>query len=236
MIDDRNGGIETTALTGDDLDSVVDLLAHGLNEIPLYLWLLGEHMADHSLRKWLAEILVRPLLNVGCVLGSFRRGQLVGILVFQPHDVDLAPGGEPPLTPGDFSAVAAVPGLRERVVELLTGSRLAPPVHDAVNLRIGIVAPAERGGRVLVDLMSEVERFCTAASRPYYAWTGSESLRRYYAQVWGASEFAVENWNGITMYGLVSDRPPRPRPEAVPRGNRPSSTSEPGRRPFVLRG
>ncbi|SDU31824.1 hypothetical protein [Gordonia westfalica] len=204
--------IETITLTDKDLDSAVDVLADGLHEIPLYTWLLGEHISDRSLRRWLAEILVRPLLNAGCVLGSRREGRLVGILVFQPHDAELSPDGKPPLTPADFTVAADVPGLRERVVELLTSTRLAAPADDAVNLRIGIVAAGERGGRAVTGMMREVERFCIVASRPYYAWTGSESLRRYYTQVWGASEFAVEDWNGVTMYGLVSDRPPRPRP------------------------
>ncbi len=36
---------------------------------------------------------------------------------------------------------------------------MAPPVNDAVNLRIGIVAAEERGGRVLTAMMREVERF-----------------------------------------------------------------------------
>ena len=216
MSGDQSDGIETIILDADDLGPGIDLLADSLHDIPLYTWLLGERMSDRSLRRWLAEILVRPLLGVGCVIGARRDGRLVGMLVFQPHDTDLSPGGEPPLTPADFTVLANVPGVRERVAELLTSTRLASPVDDAVNLRIAIVAPEERGGRALIGMMREIERFCIAASRPYYAWTGSEDLRRYYTQVWGASEFAVQDWNGITMYGLVSDRPPRPRPEPDP--------------------
>ncbi|GAA14376.1 hypothetical protein [Gordonia alkanivorans] len=216
MTDEQYESIETVTLTGDDLDPVIELLADGLDEIPLYSWLLGEHMADRSLRKWLAEILVRPLLNAKCVVGARRGVRLVGLLVFQPHDADLAVDGKPPLTPADFAAVATVPGVRERIAELLTSSKLAPPADDAVNLRIGVVAQSERGGRATIGMMREIERFCTAASRPYYAWTGSETLRRYYTEVWGANEFAVEDWNGITMYGLVSDRPPRRRTESGP--------------------
>ncbi|TYQ09829.1 UNVERIFIED_ORG: hypothetical protein L601_003000000290 [Gordonia westfalica J30] len=211
MIDEQHKTIETGTLTGDDLDAAIELLADGLDEIPLYAWLLGEHIADRSLRKWLANILVRPLLNAGYVIGARRGDRLVGLLVFQPHDADLSVGGKPPLTPADFAAVATVPGVRERVADLLTGSKLQPPAEDAINLRIGVVAHTERGGRATVAMMRELERFCTAAARPFYAWTGSESLRRYYSEVWGATEFAIESWNGITMYGLVSDGAPRSR-------------------------
>lgn len=206
----------TVTLAGEDLRPAVEMLADHLDEIPLYRWLLGEHASDLDLRRWLAEILVRPLLNAGCVFGSRRGRRLVGLLVFQLHDADLSLDGAPPLTPADVTRVASMPGLRERFAELLSSSQLAPPVDDAVSLRLAIVTPEERGGRALIGMMRGIERFCIAASRPYYAWTGSESLRRYYSQVWGASEFAVEDWNGITMYGLVSDRPPRPRPDPDP--------------------
>ncbi|MDV6310730.1 hypothetical protein R3Q15_02245 [Gordonia amicalis] len=218
MSDEQFEGIEIIVLDADDLGPGVDLLADTLHEIPLYSWLLGECIVDLSLRRWLAEILLRPLLDAGCVIGSRRDGRLVGMLVFQPHDTDLSPGGKPPLTPADFAVVATVPGVRERVAELLRSPQMAPPVNDAVNLRIGIVAAEERGGRVLTAMMREVERFCTAASRPYYAWTGSPRLRDWYALAWGAAEFAAEDWNGITMYGLVSERPPRPGPVPDPRG------------------
>ncbi|MHC3002136.1 hypothetical protein [Gordonia metallireducens] len=203
--------IETVTLGGADLDLAIELLADRLDEIPLYSWLLGEHIADRSLRKWLAEILVRPLLNAGYVIGARRGDRLVGLLVFQPHDADLSVGGKPPLAPADFAAVATVPGMRERVADLLTGSKLPPPADDAINLRIGVVAHTERGGLATVAMMRELERFCAAAARPFYAWTGSETLRRYYTEVWGATEFSSENWNGITMYGLVSDGAPRSR-------------------------
>ncbi|MCK8612331.1 hypothetical protein [Gordonia sp. C13] len=216
MIDNQHESIETVTLTGDDLDPAIELLADGLDEIPLYSWLLGDHIADRSLREWLAEILVRPLLNAGYVIGARLGDRLVGLLVYQPHDADLSVDGSPPLAPADFAAVATVPGVRERVAELLTSSTLAPPADDAVNLRIGVVARTERGGRATVAMVRELERFCTAAARPFYAWTGSESLRRYYTEVWGANEFAVEDWNGIKMYGLVSDRPPRRRTESGP--------------------
>ncbi|GAB83940.1 hypothetical protein RVF83_18975 [Gordonia rubripertincta] len=209
---------DTVTLAPGDLESAIALLADHVHEVPLYRWLLGDHISDLDLRKWLAEILVRPLLNAGCVFGSRRGDRLVGLLLFQPHDADLSPDGAPPLSPADVTRVASIPGLRERFVELLTSSQLAPPVDDAVSLRLALVSPAERGGPALIGMMREIERFCTEASRPYYAWTGSESLRRYYAEVWGASEFGVEDWNGITMYGLVSDRPPRPRPDAEPAG------------------
>ena len=210
------GEVETSTLTYDDLGCAIEVLARHVDEIPLYRWLLGEHISDIDLRKWLAEILVRPLLKAGCVLGSRRDGRLVGLLLFQPQDADLSPDGEPPLVPADVTRVATMPGLRERFTELLTSSQLAPPVDDAVSLRLALVLPEERGGRALIGMMREIERFCTAASRPYYAWTGSETLRRYYTEVWGANEFAVEDWNGITMYGLVSGRPPRRRTESGP--------------------
>ncbi|WP_238422368.1 hypothetical protein [Gordonia sp. 'Campus'] len=198
-------------LAADDLESAIELLASSLDDIPLYRWVLGEHIGDLALRRWLAEILVRPFVDAGCVVGAHRQKGLVGILVWRAHDVALSPEGKPPLVPADFAAVAAVPGLRERTIQLLTSTRLPPPAEDAVDLRIAAVMPEARGGSVLTELMGEVERFCVSALRPYYAWTGSERLRDWFVHEWGAAPFATENRNGLELYGVVSERPPRIR-------------------------
>lgn len=177
----------------------------------MYRWVLGDHLPDLTLREWLAEILVRPYLNAGCVLGSFQNEHLVGILIWHPHDVELSPDGEPPLGPADFVRVAAIPGLRERLIEFLTSPQLPSPASDAVDVRIAAIVPEARGGDALVRMMREVERFCVSAARPYYAWTGSKRLRDWFVHEWGASLFATESRNGLDLYGVVSERPPRLR-------------------------
>ncbi len=177
----------------------------------MYRWVLGDHLPDLTLREWLAEILVRPYLKAGCVLGSFQNEHLVGILIWHPHDVELSPDGEPPLVPADFVRVAAIPGLRERLIEFLTSPQLPSPASDAVDVRIAAIVPEARGGDALVRMMREVERFCVSAARPYYAWTGSARLRDWFVHEWGATLFATEQRNGLDLYGVVSDRPPRLR-------------------------
>ncbi|MGF0327327.1 hypothetical protein [Gordonia hongkongensis] len=177
----------------------------------MYRWVLGDHLPDLTLREWLAEILVRPYLKAGCVFGYFQNEHLVGILIWHPHDVELSPDGEPPLVPADFVWVAAIPGLRERLIVFLTSPQLASPASDAVDVRIAAVVPEARGGDALVRMMREVERFCVSAARPYYAWTGSARLRDWFVHEWGATLFATEQRNGLDLYGVVSERPPRLR-------------------------
>ncbi|MFE0747906.1 hypothetical protein [Gordonia sp. NPDC058843] len=198
-------------LTTADLRPATQLLARAIEDIPLYRWVLGDYLTDPALREWLAEILVRPYLKAGYVIGSFQNEHLVGVLIWHPHDVELSSDGEPPLVPDDFVRVAAIPGLRERLIQFLTSAQLPSPAADAVDVRIAAVLPEARGGDALVRMMREVERFCVAAARPYYAWTGSERLRDWFVHEWGATLFATESRNGLDMYGVVSERPPRLR-------------------------
>ncbi|EGD53671.1 hypothetical protein [Gordonia neofelifaecis] len=207
----------TTVITLDDnrLEEAVGVLEQGIGEIPLYQWLLGDHVADPAKREWLAELLLRPLLRVGCAVGAEADGRLVGVLAWHPHDVDLSPDGAAPLTPADVEVAVRTPGLRERLLELWTSRPLPLPVDDAVNCMLVALTPEARGGRAVIDMMREVERFCRDHDRPFYAWTGSPPLRDWFVSGWNATEFAVTEWNGVTMYGVVSDRPPVAKP--VPR-------------------
>ncbi|OUC78689.1 hypothetical protein [Gordonia lacunae] len=198
-------------LTRADLRPATALLARALEEIPLYRWVLGEHITDPTLCEWLAEILVRPYLDSGYVIGSHQNEHLAGILIWHPHDVDLSPEGEPPLVPADFVRAATIPGLRERLIRFLTSPQLPSPAPDAVDVRIAAVLPEARGADALTGMMREVERFCVSAVRPYYAWTGSERLRDWFVHEWGAAPFATERRDGLDLYGVVSERPPRLR-------------------------
>ncbi|WP_018177955.1 hypothetical protein [Jongsikchunia kroppenstedtii] len=197
------------------LRPAVAVMAQGIGQIPLYQWLLGEHVDDPEKLEWLAELLLRPLLRVGCAAGAEEDGRLVGVLAWQPHDVDLSPDGQPPLTPADVAVAARTPGLRERLLELWTSPPLPSPVDDAVNCLFVALLPEARGGRALLDLMRTVEAFCHERNRPFYAWTGSPALRDWFISGWNTAEFATTERNGITMYGVVSDRPPIPK--TVPR-------------------
>ncbi|WP_347957021.1 hypothetical protein [Gordonia aichiensis] len=189
-------------------DDVVRLAARSIGEIPLYQWLLGPHVDEADMREWLAGLILRPLLRVGCVTGGWLDGTLVGLLAWQPHDVNLSPDGTPPLTPDDVAVAARTPGLRERLLTLWTSQPLPLPVEDAVNVVLAVVDEGDRGGRVLIDMMSSVEEFCHANDRPFYAWTGSPPLRDWLCALWDGKQFDTAEWGGRMMYGMMSDRPP----------------------------
>ncbi|WP_132992887.1 hypothetical protein [Gordonia zhaorongruii] len=201
-------------ITLDDtrLVQATEILADCVAEIPLYRWLLGEHVDDQSKREWLSEILIRPLLHVGCVVGAVADDRLIGVLLWQAHDVDLAPGGEPPLTPADVQVAIDTPGLRERLLELWTSDVLVAPAEDAVNCMLVAVLPEFRRASVTLDMMREVQEFCIRSNRPFYAWTGSAPLRWWFQDGWSATEFGSVEWHGTAMYGVVSDRPPTLKP------------------------
>ncbi|GMU80129.1 MAG: hypothetical protein AMXMBFR46_29140 [Acidimicrobiia bacterium] len=190
-----------------DLDAAVAVLAHGIREIPLYRWLLGEHADDLDKRAWLARILLLPLLRAGCVAGAEADGRLVGVLAWQPHDLDLSAVTEGALTRDDFSAVIQTPELLERLRELWTEPPLPPPVPDGVNMILVTVLPEVRGGDVLADLVAPVEEYCRERDRPAYLWTGSPRVRDWFAAGWHGRVFAEVEWNGVRLYGGVSGRP-----------------------------
>jgi hypothetical protein len=190
------------------LRPAIEVMAQGIGQIPLYQWLLDDHVDDPDKLEWLAELLLRPLLRVGCAIGAEQDGRLIGVLAWQPHDVDLSPDGQPPLTPDDVAVAARTPGLRERLLELWTSPPLPMPTDDAVNCMFVALLPEARGGRTVLDMMRVVEGFCRDNNRPFYAWTGSPGLRDWFLSGWNTTQFATTDWHGITMFGVVSDRPP----------------------------
>lgn len=149
-----------------DLDAAVAVLARGIREIPLYRWLLGEHADDLGKRAWLAKILLLPLLRAGCVAGAEVDGRLVGVLAWQPHDLDLGVVTEGALTRDDFSAVIETLELLERLRELWTEPPLPPPVPDGVNMILVTVLPEVRGGDVLADLVVRLRSTAGSTTAP----------------------------------------------------------------------
>ncbi|WP_226995676.1 hypothetical protein [Gordonia phthalatica] len=169
--------MEVITLDETRLRDAISLLADGIVEIPLYQWLLGEHIGERDKREWLAELLMRPLLRVGCTVGAVDDGRLVGLVVWRPPDLDLSSDGAPPLTPDDVEVAVRTPGLRERLLELWTRPPLPPPVPDAVNLMFASATPDARGGDTITRITRPIEEYCRDHELPFYAWTGSPKLR-----------------------------------------------------------
>lgn len=200
--------LEIFTLDDEYADAAVQLVADSVDQIPLYRWLLGEHVDDRVKREWLADLFIRPLRRLGCVVGARDGGRLVAVLLWQPHDVDVSPDGKAPLTPDDVAVAVATPGLRERLLKLWTTDPLPAPVPDGVNCVLTVVEPAYRGGSVLYDMTRKVEDFCHEHNRPFYCWTGSTHVRDWFCEGWGATVFGITEWEGRPMYGLITDRPP----------------------------
>lgn len=217
------------------LREAVSLLADGIEEIPLYQWLLGEHIGERDKREWLAELLMRPLLRVGCAAGAVDGDRLVGLVVWRPPDLDLSPDGVPPLTPEDVEVAVRTPGLRERLLELWTSPPLPPPAPDAVNLMFAAAVPDVRGGDTIGRITQPIEKYCRERELPFYAWTGSPRLRDWFQLGWNTTLFGTTVWNGVTMYGVVSDRPPVPG-QVRPLGRTRGRSAEPSDGPRAVPG
>ncbi|MBM7365436.1 hypothetical protein [Gordonia hydrophobica] len=199
--------VDVVTLDETRLPEAIAVMEQGIADIPLYRWLLGEYVEEKDKREWLAELFLKPLLRVGYALGGERDGRLVCVLTWQPHDVSVSPDGRPPLTPEDVELAVRSPGLRERLLELWTAPPLPTPIDDAVNCLFITATPEARGVRTMIEMMRTVEDFCREHHRPVYLWTGSPRLRDWFLTGWHGSQFATREWNGMTMYGLVSERP-----------------------------
>ena len=208
--------VDVRVLDDEEAEEAVAVVAHGIREIPLYRWLLGDHVDDSGKREWLARILLLPLLRAGCVAGAVIDGRLVGVLAWQPHDLRFGSTSATSLTRDDFAEVVETPELLERLRELWTAPPLPPPVEDGVNMILVAVLPEARGGDVLAELVAPVEAYCRERHRPAYLWTGSRRVRDWFAIGWYGEQFAEVDWNGVHLYGGISGRPltARPRPHA----------------------
>ena len=114
------------------------------------------------------------------------------------------PMGKPPYACRDVEVAIQTPGLRERLLELWTSPPLPTPMEDAVNCFLTVISPDVRGGRVLFDMMQKVEDYCVERDRRYYAWTASPKFRDWMNSGWHSTQFDQLEWNGVTMYGVVS--------------------------------
>lgn len=198
--------VDVRILGDADLDDAVAVLAHGIQEIPLYRWVLGDHVGDLGKREWLASVLLRPPLSAGCVAGAEIDGRLVGVLAWQVHGGD-APSTAPVLTREHLEPAKQTPDLLVRLRDLWTSPPLQSPVDDGVEVIVAAIAPEARGSTTLIDLVAGIEEYCQERNLPAFLWTGTRRVRDWFEVWWSGSEFAAIEWNGMTLYGLVSERP-----------------------------
>lgn len=199
-------------LTVDDLPGASELLGDGLVEMPVYEWILGEHVEDRGVRTALARVILRPMIAAGYVVGVDGASGLLGLLVWYQKSAGGSVGEAGPgsaVDPDDVAFLTSHPDLARRLLEFWNGPALPSPEPDAVSMPLATVSSDARGSGVIRALVRTVEEFCIANDTRFYVWTGRERLRDLYVNGWGVEQFAVREFDeNTTLYGLASDRPP----------------------------
>ncbi|MBM7367774.1 hypothetical protein [Gordonia hydrophobica] len=141
----RRDDIEIRPLKESEVDSAVDLVAGSMSEIPLFAWLLGAHIDDDEVRRWLASFFIAPHVARGGVEAAVPpTGPVGGILIWLTPD-----RADAPLPPSIQALSARILTSRTDIVDRLKTLRavLADERRpgDYVDVLLSVVAPEFRG-------------------------------------------------------------------------------------------
>ena len=213
----RGPPLETTSenrvevLRARDWSSAYRLIGGILGEIPAYRWILGDHVEDPEAGTLLAALAVGPIARAGGLLGIRDDDRVVAALAWHdPGAADVDTDAEA-LT-GDVHALAARPDMARRLLDFWSSDLMRPPAPDAVNIAIAVTDPDRRQAGMLHALVEPVAAYCVAHHLPFYAWTALPVLRDVYRDSFGLTQYATERFDGATLYGMTTARPPLPIP------------------------
>ena len=194
-------------LTGVDLESAARVLGDGFAEMPVYRYLLGDHVDRVTVRIGLARVLLRRLLDGGYVAGVHDDARLIGLVAwFRDGDEQLLPSAA--VDPADVEFLLAYPDVARRLLELAQAP-LPVPEPRAVTLSHIVVVPDRRHAGIVPVLADVVIEVAVAAETFFYAWTGSVELRERFCRGWNLTPFAEHRLpDGTVLYGIRSERLP----------------------------
>jgi len=177
------GGTTTRHLVESDQDAALDLLEHGLREVPVYRWLIGRDSPVEAYR-WYGEILfVEYLRGLHGVFDNW--GDLIALIAVS------APGDEAGRIDEDMKArtkhqVQVIDGFIHRFTELQRKSEEAQVAENPIRVIFALVHPDHRRGGTLAGLVDPVIERGRREGLPVTCSTSDERLSALYARRWDA--------------------------------------------------
>lgn len=205
MVSIHATGTRSRSLTAADRPPALDLLAAGMQEVPVYRWLLGENSPPEVFR-WYGDVLFTDLLPG--LRGLFATtGELTGLIAVAGPDHRTQPVDDE-LANRTRHFVTALDGLIPRFRELQEKSR-ALAIDSAHSIVFALVHPAHRRNGTLAAMLEPVLQEALGAGSPVTASTADAHMVDVYARKWGGrvyGEFTLTD--GPTVWFLTVDPPP----------------------------
>lgn len=180
------GSVAIRPLRDADLDSAIDLVSASIAEIPLFQWLLGSHLTEPDVCRWMAAFLLTPHATIGRVESAVTgEGTVDGVVVWSGPDLAPAP------LPGHLQhksarVLSTRPDLLHRLqaVQTITTDERLPGQY--VEILLGAVAPSLRRTGVPADLALRARRSAADAGLGIAMSTTDPALGRAHERTYGA--------------------------------------------------
>ncbi|EON32494.1 hypothetical protein GTC6_11876 [Gordonia terrae C-6] len=204
MVSIHATGIRSRPLTAADRPLALNLLAAGMQEVPVYRWLLGDDAPAEAFR-WYGDILFTD--HLPGTRGMFTpAGEMTALLAVAGPDHRTQPVDDE-LAARSRHFVIALDGFITRFRELQQKSR-ARSVDGAHSIVFALVHPDHRRHGTLGALLDPVLQQALDAGSPVTASTADEHMIEVYARRWGGrvyDEFTLTD--GPTVWFLKVDPP-----------------------------
>jgi hypothetical protein len=198
-------GTTTRQLAESDRETAIDLLEHGLREVPVYRWLIGDDAPVEAYR-WYGEILFIEYLHG--LHGVFdERGELIALIAVSAT-ADEAGRVDDDLKARTRHHVQAIDGFINRFTELQRKSEEAQVAENPIRVIFALVRPDHRRGGTLAGLVDPVIERGRLERLPVTASTSDPRLSELYARKWNAqvrAEFTLTD--GPTVWVQRVDPP-----------------------------
>ncbi|UPW10610.1 MULTISPECIES: hypothetical protein [Gordonia] len=199
------GGTTSRQLVESDRETALDLLEHGLREVPVYRWLIGADAPVEAYR-WYGEILFIEYLHG--LHGVFdERGEMIALIAVSAP-TDEAGRIDEDLKTRTKHQVQAIDGFIHRFTELQRKSEEAQVAENPIRVIFALVRPDHRRGGTLAGLVDPVIERGRREGLPVTCSTSDEQLSALYARRWNAlvrTEFTLTD--GPTVWVQRVDPP-----------------------------
>lgn len=194
------GSLQIRPIGRTELDAAIDLVAGSMHEIPLFEWLLGPHIDDAEVRRWLAGFFVARHVPLGRVEGAITvRGEVLGIVVWTAPD-----NPSPPLTPSIEETTARILPSRPDIVERLQTMATHATEHDSfdacVDLSLIVTAPSLRGSGFAGRIGLRAQQAAIDGGYGITMMTTSLPVADSHQRLYGAKREETYSLGTVTVY------------------------------------